>query len=123
MQIVNKNGIRILYPEQGYILINKKTGDFYEQVYLSRLDSEENYIERKSQEKSADMDFLMETIDGLFLLLEPIISSMPVALNENGNTPMDKIIIFYVEMIKKKLKTIDDIPSTLKNRVQDIINN
>ena len=65
----------------------------------------------------------METIDGLFLLLEPIISSIPIALSEDGNTPMDKIIIFYVEMIKKNLKTIDDVPSTLKNRVQDIINN
>lgn len=123
MQIVNKNGIRILYPEQGYVLINKKTGDFYEQIYLSKFDSEENYIERKSQEKSADIDFLMETIDGLFLLLEPIISSTPITLSEDGNTPMDKIIIFYVEMIKKNLKTIDDVPSTLKNRVQDIINN
>lgn len=123
MQIVNKDEIRILYPEPGFVLINKKTGDSYEQVYLSILDSKENYIERKIQEGSTDIDFLMKTIDGLFLLLEPIIASIPVALNENGNTPMDEIIIFYVEMIKRNLKTIDNVPLTLRNHVQNIINN
>lgn len=123
MQIINKGTIRILYPEYGHILINRNTGESYEQIYLGKFDSEENYIERKIQENLSDVDVLMETIDGLFSLLEPIIASIPVALNEDGNTPIDKIILFYVEMIKKQLKSIDDVPLTIKNRVQDIINN
>ena len=44
MKIINKNGLSILLPENGYELVSKLTGAHSEKVYLSKLDSMDNYI-------------------------------------------------------------------------------
>lgn len=40
----------VLYPEEGYILVDKLTGEKHSAVYLKNFDCEENYIEMENQD-------------------------------------------------------------------------
>ena len=45
MKIIEKNGLRILTPNAGYRVVNKEKTQVYDSVvYLSKLDSIDNYI-------------------------------------------------------------------------------
>ncbi len=133
MQIINKGNLRILMPENGYELISKKTGIHSDKIYLSKLDSEDNYIEVMKDDYTAGLDclktefnddlfLLMMTIDSLIVLLEPVLVSMPFNVNETSNNPIEKIVVFYAEMIKRGFKKLDDIPLSLKELVSTSLN-
>lgn len=133
MQIINKGNLRILMPENGYELISKKTGIHSDKIYLSKLDSEDNYIEVMKDDYTAGLDclktefnddlfLLMMTIDSLIMLLEPVLVSMPFNVNETSNNPIEKIVVFYAEMIKRGFKKLDDIPLSLKELVSTSLN-
>ena len=129
MKIVNKGVLRILYPENGYELINKTTGASSDKIYLGALDSMDNYIEVMKEdyynsidelknELSNDDILLMNTLDSLIMLLEPVITAMPMTLNEEEKvSPIDIIILFYSKMIEKGLKNIDDVPNSFKSLI------
>lgn len=133
MKIINKGVLRILYPENGYELINKTTGASSDKIYLGALDSMDNYIEVMKEdyynsidelknELSNDDILLMNTLDSLIILLEPVITAMPMTLEEGDKkqlSPIDIIILFYSKMIEKGLKDIDDVPNSFRALIQN----
>lgn len=125
MKIVNKGILKILYPENGYELINKTTGIHSDKVYLGIADSPDNYIEimkddyynsidELKNELSNDDILLINTLDSLIVLLEPVITAMPMAANNEKQSPINAIVLFYSKMIEKGLKSIDDLPNTFR---------
>ena len=133
MKIINKNGLSILLPENGYELVSKLTGAHSEKVYLSKLDSMDNYIEVMKEgfvaglndlkeQKDIEIALLIETIDSLIMLLEPILMSIPFTIRDNSNNPIEKLIDFYIEIIKRGFKDIEDVPMLLKDLIQDKYN-
>ena len=84
MKIVNNEGLRILYPEDGYELINKATGIHSEIVYLGIMDKAENYIEVSKKGNSVAINncssnkeyiSLAKAIDGVLCVLDPIMGT------------------------------------------------
>lgn len=133
MKIVNKGVLRILFPENGYELININSGIHSDKVYLGISDSMDNYTEVMKDdfiESMADLKdkcdedilLIMETIDGLLFLLEPVLVSMPYTLNSEEFNPFEKIINFYTKMIQKGYKDIDDIPASFREGVLHALN-
>jgi hypothetical protein len=132
MQIINKSGLTILLPEDGYELVSKKTGIHSDKIYLSKLDSADNYIEKMKEDyvsglndlkikKDIEVNLLLETIDSLITLLEPIFMSIPFAINEGPN-PIDKLVEFYITIIERGLRNINDVPLLLRELVAEKIN-
>lgn len=133
MQIIKKGNLTILFPEDGYELINKNTGIRSDKVYMSKLDSADNYVEVMKQgyiaglkdlrnKNDMEMLLLMETIDSLIILLEPVLMSLPFSVKETSNNPIEKIAVFYAEMVKRGLKDLEDIPLSLKELVSANLN-
>ena len=92
MQIIQKGKLNILIPENGYELVSKKTGVHSDKIYLAQSDSKDNYIEVMKKDyisglselkQQNDMEFLllMDTIDGLISLLEPVLMSLPFTID------------------------------------------
>lgn len=132
MQIINKGKLRILMPNNGYELVSKKTGVHSDKVYLSKSDSADNYIEimkddymsgidELKKQKNIEVDLLLDTIDSLILLLEPIFMAMPFAINEGPN-PIEKLVDFYIVIIERGMRTIEEIPLMLKDLVLKKLN-
>ena len=131
MKIVNKGVLRILYPENGYELINKTTGASSDKIYLGALDSMDNYIEVMKEDYYNNINdlknelddeniLLMNTLDSLIVLLEPVITAMPMTLNEEEKvSPIDIIVKFYTRMIERGLKDIDEVPSSFKSLIEN----
>lgn len=133
MKIIKKGDLTILFPEDGYELISKNTGIRSDKVYMSKLDSADNYVEVMKQgyiaglkdlRNKSDMDMLllMETIDSLIMLLEPVLVSLPFNVKETSNNPIEKIAVFYTEMVKRGLKDLEDVPLLLKELVSANLN-
>lgn len=133
MQIIKKGQLSILIPEDGYELINKNTGVHSEKVYLAKADSMDNYIEvmkenyisglaNLKEKTDAELLLLIDTIDGLISLLEPVIISMPFMIDESSNNPIEKIIRFYTEMIKKGYRNLEDIPGSFRALIRENFN-
>lgn len=59
MQVIENGVSRILIPEKGYKLVNKRTGKQMTKVYMGKLDSIDNYTEI-IDDKYANMDFVVE---------------------------------------------------------------
>ena len=134
MQIINKGDLKILIPTDGYELVSKKTGIVSDKIWLAKSDSADNYIEVMKEnyvsglselKEKGDIDLLlmMETLDSLIMLLEPVLVSMPFTLSETSNNPIEKIAVFYAEMIKRGFKDLKDIPLSLQDLVSESLNN
>lgn len=132
MQIIKKGKLTILIPENGYELISKKTGIHSEKIYLSKFDSADNYIEvmkddymsglkALKEQKDMEINLLLETIDSLITLLEPIFMAIPFTINEGPN-PIEKLVDFYIVVIKRGMRNIDEIPLLLKDLVVEKLN-
>lgn len=132
MQIINKGKLRILMPNNGYELVSKKTGIHSDKVYLSKSDSADNYIEimkddyisgidELKKQKNIEVDLLLDTIDSLILLLEPIFMAMPFEINE-GLNPIERLVDFYIVIIERGMRTIEEIPLMLKDLVLEKLN-
>ncbi len=133
MQIIKKGNLTILLPENGYELINKNTGIRSDKVYMSKLDSADNYTEiikdgyiaglkELKNKNDIEMLLIMETIDSLIVLLEPVLMSLPFSIKETSNNPIEKIAVFYTEMVKRGLKDLEDVPLSLKELVSANLN-
>lgn len=133
MKIIKKGDLTILFPEDGYELISKNTGIRSDKVYMSKLDSADNYVEVMKQgyiaglkdlRNKSDMEMLllMETIDSLIMLLEPVLMSLPFSVKETSNNPIEKIAVFYTEMVKRGLKDLENVPLLLKELVSANLN-
>lgn len=141
MQVINDGALRILIPEKGYKLANKFTGITAHKIYLCAIDDPDNYtevvdedyipmefkVELKEIESSMNetIDIILAAMDDMYSIFEPLLAIMPMTmsieeLEELIVTPMVK---FYVLMIQRDLKTIDEVPEKFKLDVIKLMNN
>lgn len=45
MKIENINGVRVLYPNDGYMLYSQKLNSYHKEIYLGKYDNLEDYVE------------------------------------------------------------------------------
>ena len=132
MQIINSRLFTVLVPEKGYKLVNKNTGTYHKKIYLGINDSPDNYGE-VVDEKYINMDYVVEldnlkesnnntldvllmAVDEIYTSVEPLLMMVPMAIPEEG--PINNNLIpFYVEMVKRGLKTKEEIPERFKEEV------
>lgn len=128
MQIINSKLFTILIPEKGYDIIDKETGKKYKKLYLGINDSIDRYGEIINP-KYVNLDYVMEcednidtlllTIDELFLMIEPILSMIPSSASNDADEKQNKFIDFYVKMVKRGLKNIDEVPEMFREKVKN----
>lgn len=137
MQIVNSAYFTTLIPDKGYKIVNKTTGTFHKKVILGLNDSIDNYGE-VVDEKYINMDYVVEltdlkqatndsidlllmTIDEMYSMFEPILMMIPAAIPEELQEAFSRFVYFYAEMIKRDLKTIDNVPERFKKDVMELL--
>lgn len=137
MKITNKGNLRILESDVGYILYNKKTDTYSEKVYLGIYGDIEDYeeiidekfanklydniqslnkkIEERTNLQNELIDINMFAVDEIFSLIEPLLL-MSLSTEETS-----KMAELYVAMIKRGLKTLDEIPSKYRGQVVKLL--
>lgn len=144
MQIIESALFTTLIPDKGYKIVNKNNGKFYKKVILSPNDSIDNYGE-VVDEKYINMDYVVEmdelkasleetikqneltinlllfSIDELYMSVEPLLAMVPMTLDEDYDVNISKLAYLYALMIKRDLKTIDDIPVRFREEVEKIL--
>ena len=144
MQIIDSGLFTILLPDKGYKLINKTNGLCSKKVYLGVMDSPDNYgeivddkyvnmeyvvelndmkenIEKSNSQNENDINTIMMVVDGMFNMFEPMLAMMPAVMSVDNNQQYQPFIDFYVCIVKKGLKSIDDIPDRFKEDVRSRI--
>jgi hypothetical protein len=144
MQIIESGLFTILIPDKGYKLVNKSNGMCSKKVYLGKLDSPDNYGEivdekyvnmdfvveldglkedykKSSEQNELDTDLLLMVVDSMYNMFEPLMAMMPMTLAETEEeNPQETIFIkFYVQMVKRGLKTIEEVPARFMERVRE----
>ena len=144
MQVIESALFTTLVPDKGYKIVNKNNGKFYMKVILSPSDSIDNYgevidekyinvdyvVEMDELKKTFDevikqnettIDLLLFSIDELYMSVEPLLAMVPATLDINYDDKISKLAYFYALMIKRDLKTIDDIPVRFREEVERIL--
>lgn len=139
MQIIQSELFTMLVPDKGYKLVNKNTGKYYKKIYLGKTDSVDNYgevvddkyinvdyvVELDSVKEKVNgynkqndeiIDLLLLTINDLYTSFEPLLSLIPMTLNDDELKPMN-IGDLYVLMVERELLSIDMIPNKFKEYV------
>lgn len=138
MELVERNGLRILTPRCGHVLYDPVNDIYSEKVYLGKGASPDSYEEVIKEdaindicdvipsiiEASEDQYQLLDTtfmaIDEVFCLIEPILAMIPMtmSLEREVRNPMVEL---YVVMIQRGLKTIDQVPERYREDVKEIL--
>lgn len=139
MKYIERNGLRILISDFGYLIHNKNSDSYSKKVYLGKFSSlddfeeiEDKNIDRSLVDKINDldesnivqydiMDTTMLVLDEIFNYIEPMIPEV-MSIDNDENDTKDPLINFYVIMIQRELKTLDDIPFKYKEQVIKILN-
>ena len=138
MQIINSTFFTTLIPDKGYKIVNKNNGKFYKKVLLGPNDSIENYGEviddkyinvdyivemdnLKSiiENNELTIDLLLYTIDELYTSVEPFLSMVPMTIETENK--VSRLVNFYVLMIKRDLKTIEEVPERFREEVNKLL--
>lgn len=138
MQIIESRLFTTLLPDKGYKIINKKTGSCYRKVILGKNDSPDNYGE-VVDEKYINMDYVVEldnlkesnnqiidtmlmAVDEIYTSIEPLLMMIPMPIPEDNEIPIiSNLVPFYVEMVKRGLKTKEEIPEKFKDKVIELL--
>lgn len=138
MELIERNGLRILVPRCGHVLYDPVNDIYSEKVYLGKGASPDSYEEVIKEdaindicdvipsiiEASEDQYQLLDTtfmaIDEVFCLIEPILAMIPMtmSLEREVRNPMVEL---YVVMIQRGLKTIDQVPERYREDVKEIL--
>ena len=138
MQTIKSTFFTTLIPDKGYKIVNKNNGKFYKKVLLGPNDSIENYGE-VIDDKYINMDYIVEmdklksiiedneltidlllyTIDEMYTSVEPLLSMVPMTIETE--IKISKFINFYALMIKRGLKTIEEVPEKFREEVNKIM--
>ena len=130
MQVINKNKFTILLPDKGYKLVNKQSGETYKKIYLGINDSADNYAEEIDEkyinpefieQNELTIDLLLYTIDELYTSVEPLLAMVPVTLSVETEEKISRFIGFYVLMVKRGIKDIEDVPERYREQVRAMI--
>lgn len=133
MQIIESRLFTTLIPDKGYKIVNKKTGSFHKKVILGVNDSPDNYGE-VVDEKYINMDYVVElddlknsnkisidtlllAVDEIYSSVEPLLAMVPMLIPEGEEQKISHLIPFYAEMIKRGLKTKEEIPERFREEV------
>ena len=138
MQIIKSTFFTTIIPDKGYKIVNKNNGKFYKKVLLGPNDSIDNYGEivddkyinieyvveidkLKSTIKQNDLtiDLLLYSIDELYISIEPLLTMVPMTVETENK--VSKLVNFYVLMIKRDLKTIEEVPERFREEVRNLI--
>ena len=125
MQMIENSLFKILIPDKGYKLVNKNTG---KKVILGKNDSIDNYTEEIDEkyinpefieQNELTIDLLLYTIDELYTSVEPLLAMVPMTIETENK--VSKLVNFYVLMIKRDLKTIEEVPERFREEVNKLI--
>ena len=128
MKKIENNLFTILLPDKGYKLVNKNTGKYYKKVILGKNDSIDNYTEEIDEkyinpefieQNELTIDLLLYTIDELYTSVEPLLAMIPMTIETENK--VSKLVNFYVLMIKRDLKTIEEIPERFREEVNNLL--
>lgn len=136
MQIIESSLFTTLIPDKGYKIVNKKTGSFHKKVLLGKNDSIDNYGE-VVDEKYINMDYVVEldslktsntetlntlllAIDEIYVAVEPLLMMIPMPISEEDKVTSN-LIPFYAEMVKRGLKTKEEVPERFREEVIDLL--
>lgn len=128
MQKIENNLFTILLPDKGYKLVNKNTGKYYKKVILGKNDSSNNYTEEIDEkyinpefieQNELTIDLLLYSIDEIYTLVEPLLAIVPMTIETENK--VSKLVNFYVLMIKRDLKTIEEIPERFREEVNKLL--
>jgi hypothetical protein len=128
MQIIKSSLFTILIPDKGYKLVNKNTGKYYKKVILGKNDSSDNYTEEIDEkyinpefieQNELTIDLLLYTIDELYTSVEPLLAMVPMTIETENK--VSRLVNFYVLMIKRDLKTIEEVPERFREEVNKLL--
>ena len=143
MQIIENSLFTVLIPDKGYKLVNKSTGKNYKKVILGKNDSTDNYTEEidekyinpeileevdnikekinnNIEESNIIVDLLLYSVDELYTSVEPVLAMIPMTIETENK--VNKLVNFYVLMIKRGLKNIEEIPERFREEVNKLFN-
>ena len=138
MQIIESSFFTTIIPDKGYKIVNKNNGKFYKKVLLGPNDSVDNYgevvdekyinidyvveldkLKSTIEENELTIDLLLYTIDEMYTSVEPLLAMVPMTIETENK--VSKLVNFYVLMIKRDLKTIDEIPERFREEVNKLL--
>ncbi len=136
MQIIESRLFTTLLPDKGYKIVNKKTGTFHKKVILGKYDSPDNYGE-VVDEKYINMDYVVElddlkesnkltidmllmAVDEIYTSLEPLLMMVPMLIPEDEPV-ISNLVPFYAEMVRRGLKTKEDVPEKFRKDVISLL--
>ena len=138
MQIIESSFFTTIIPDKGYKIVNKNNGKFYKKVLLGPNDSVDNYgevvdekyinidyvveldkLKSTIEENELTIDLLLYSIDEMYTSVEPLLATVPITIETENK--VSKLVNFYALMIKRELKTIEEIPERFREEVSKLI--
>ena len=134
MKLVERNGLRILTSDFGYLIHDKENDIYAEKFYLGINSNINNFeevadsnideklitkiteIDKENLIQNELIDISLLATDEMFMMLEPLLESMMI--NERG---LNKMVDLYVAMVMRGLKTIDEVPLRYREEVRLIL--
>ena len=139
MKYEERNGLRILTAEFGYLIHDTRTDTYSEKVYLGKFASLDNFeevedenidkklfikiqnIDDENMVQNEVLDMTMLALDEMFVLFEPILMTTMSVLSVNKREVRNPMVELYVVMIQRGLKTIDQVPARYREEVKAIL--
>ena len=139
MKYEERNGLRILTSEFGYLIHNKISDTYSGMVYLGKFASLDDFEEVDDQDidkklivkiqnidnentvQNEVLDTTMLALDEMFILFEPILMTTMSILSVNEREVRNPMVELYVVMIQRGLKTIDQVPARYREEVKAIL--
>lgn len=138
MQIIKSTFFTTIIPDKGYKIVNKNNGKFYKKVLLGPNDSVDNYgevvdekyinmdyvteldkLKSTIEENELTIDLLLYSIDEMYTSVEPLLAMVPMTIETENK--VSKLVNFYVLMIKRDLKTIEEVPERFREEVNKLL--
>lgn len=138
MQIIKSTFFTTIIPDKGYKIVNKNNGKFYKKVLLGPNDSVDNYgevvdekyinmdyvveldkLKSTIEENELTIDLLLYSIDEMYTSVEPLLAMVPMSIETENK--VSKLVNFYVLMIKRDLKTIEEVPERFREEVNKLL--
>ena len=134
MKLIERNGLRILTSDFGYLIHDKENDIYAEKFYLGinsnvndfeevadsnideKLITKITEIDKENLIQNELIDISLLATDEMFMMLEPLLESMMI--NERG---LNKMVDLYVAMVMRGLKTIDEVPLRYREEVRLIL--
>ena len=134
MKLVERNGLRILISDFGYLLHNKGNDIYAEKFYLGinsnvndfeevansnideKLITKITEIDKENLIQNELIDISLLATDEMYMMIEPLLGA--ITINERG---VSKMVDMYVAMIMRDLKTIDEVPLRYREEVRLIL--